>query len=366
MGIYNMATQHQMQTYLESIEIMFENTKDKKQFIDMIGSDRFRNIIKNNMPKTYAKYGSISNTPLAVSKISKKSTINKKLTGYIQSNLSLKSKNLKVTVYEIPEELPNAFTIPGIHLGMGHEEISISNMLFGSFKVKQYNIQAKPDGNKVTLTSDSKVEPLIIMTKGLAEDNTYTDAERMSIILHEIGHWSASATAYQKPDRVLGLIHTLLGVALTIVSQTDAPIDLIIPMLIFIAVFFINGTLSRSAEFEADAFAKNAGKGKDLSDALQKMSGVEPTSTKSELDELSTILDKISAVTDFFTISSHPSVHRRSARLLESSNIEEGALSNMTSAIAEKTLSSISSRLDTMISSKPTIPLLWAFTSGGK
>jgi len=351
--------------YFESIGVMFEDAKDRKSLQEMIESKSFQNAFKQYLPKTFAKYGAVRNTPLAVRRISNNAKINKKLTSYIKSNIDSKSKNLKVTVYQIPEKLPNMFTIPGIHLGMSRSELSLSSLIFGSFKLKKYDFKVEPSGKKILLNSNIKVEPMIIMTQGMADDEQYTNDEKMAMVLHELGHWSAAASAYQKTELVSIIVETLLRLSLVEVGillgvGAKIPFKYIVALLVVvIAIAYINGILSRSAEFEADAFVKKAGRGRDLSDALQKMSGNDPVATKAELDEYASFLEKISAFTDFLSISSHPSTHRRSGRLLESERIEED---NISDNISNKTIITIASKLDNMISSKPIVPLLWAFT----
>jgi len=365
-----MATQDQLYTYFESIGVMFEDAKDKNTLTSVIESKSFRAAVKRNLPKTSAKYGTITNTPTVVQKLTDGTKIDKKLTNYIRSNLSSKSKNLKVTVYQIPEKLPNAFTIPGIHLGM--DDLTLSDLIFGSFHLKKYDFQASPSGRKVTLTSNKPVEPLLVATSGLSENKTLTDNEKMAVFLHELGHWSSDAASYQMLGIAAPALHTVLQIG-TFVGfiapmRGDTPEQIIVKGLLMLAVsliimiiaFHIEPSLSRSAEFKADAFAKKAGRGQDLSDALQKMEG-STISSKSELNETASFLDKISPIIDFLTRSSHPSTYRRSDRLLESHVVEEGVISDMTNNIAEKTLKLIAAKLDDKISSKPIVPLLWAF-----
>jgi len=369
-----MATDAELQSYLESVGVMFEDAKGRNSVSDIINSKSFQSTIKKYFPKTSAKYGVIRNTPAAVNSLSSNAKINTKLTSFIRSSLSSESKNLKVTVYQVPDKEPNAYTIPGIHLGMKPSELTLSAFIYGTFRLKQYSVNSAPSGNKVTLTSDKPVEPLLVMTRGLADNKNFTNNEKMAIMLHEVGHWSLGAAAYQKAGKISGMVAAaaplafiVSGYSITVVSSNhgkDIALGIALFSIVLMILFaFINASLSRGAEFNADAFVKNAGRGQDLSDSMQKLIGKNPIGSKEELDNLATFADKISPIIDFLTRSSHPSMHRRSGRLLESEVVEEGIISSMTEAIAEKTINAIASRLDTMLSSKPTIPILWAFTS---
>jgi len=358
----------------EQARLLLENADVKIKFEELLTSPSFKQAYKQYFPKTYARYGAVSNIPRIVTEINKKAKLNKPLTSYINKRIDKKESNgnLGVNVFTISDNDINAFTISGFHLGIDPKTITLHQALFGSSAAKQYGIDGSTSKNgKIVLNASKRVSPLIFMTSGFAKSTKFNDAERTAVIMHEIGHWSASALSSQSIQPYIRLLKPLLrvgfaGSLLTRVFTTSHSVYMtalmatVIMLIIFAFIFFWNGSLSRSAEFAADSFSKSTGYGPPLISFLTKVGGnsIAPTS-KEMLADMSSMDDKLSAITDFLSIEQHPSNYRRTKALLDSTMIGEGL--DMLSV--EKMLIPMASKIDSALSTGPIQPLLWAYSS---
>jgi len=350
--------------FLKNCSLLTEGRQISK-LEEIISGDMFKGIFKKSLPKTAAKYGELNNELLIFKKLNMKAKPNNKLNSYINSQMDSSSKGVIIKSYILKEKSPNAFTIPGVYLGMNTRDMTMSKLIFGSYSAKKFNISGDISGSgKAILNASSKVAPLIVLTSGLNDDKRYTMDEKMAILMHEVGHWSIGALGSQAPASVISIASTINSLILVIGLNVGITYrNILILITLMIMFFFLLGVLSRSAEFAADAFAKKIGKGKELSDALQKMGGDNIVKNKKELDEISGFFDKISPIVDFITGRSHPSTNRRSGRLLENNDIlQEGVLTELSDTIFDSIMNPIMAKLDN-ISTSEFRPMLWAYGS---
>jgi len=340
----------------------------------IINNPKFNNTLKKYLPKTFARYGAVSNTPNIFRKIGMSVSENKELNKYIGTKVDKKeSKNLHVKTFEMQDKEINAFTIPGFYIGM--KDITLAQSLFGSASAKQYGIDGGiGKSGKAILTASKDITPLIVTTSGFNNDKSFSNDERMAIIMHEIGHWSSSALNKQIPAPVLGMFETAAswGMAIALIkaklaltaNYQSAMLAVFVVFIIAYVVFaIINGMLSRAAEFAADAFAKKVGLGQSLADSLQKLHGYDPVKDLDELNSIAKISDKLSPILDFISATTHPSRHRRVGRLLEDASVlQEGILSDFSASALDKIISPIMGSLDNMVARKFR-PMLWAYGS---
>lgn len=149
-----------------------------------------------------------------------------------------------------------------------------------------------------------KIKCLSYVTKGTLQ--ALKEEERTAVLLHEIGHWVK--------------INPILNKMGLVVLSTFIP-----PLALFCLIGGI--AYARSAEWEADAFAKQCGYGPQLANALENMS----INTRKDInfflkfsDWFIKIFSHIHNVVDvILPISTHPSVSKR-VKTLHDAELHDG------------------------------------------
>ena len=166
----------------------------------------------------------------------------------------------------------------------------------------------------------------VCLNQGLL--NTLTKDEIMAVVAHELGH-------IKNRDILIGTIAASVAGAITFMARSAGyfgggrdregnsnPIVIIIAMIVApIAALILQMAISRSREYKADEFAARAQQtGQHLVTALQKISGMVPSSSKDNISEsyasmyIANPFNK-GDLTALF--STHPPVHERLKKLEE-------------------------------------------------
>jgi Zn-dependent protease with chaperone function len=223
------------------------------------------------------------------------------------------SKGLNMRAYKNASNQPNMYTMPAVShkitmqaLGLPAIGLPLSLIYFvlalPELNTNDIDIK-KSDRRMVEFTSSRKIEIATWETAGLF-DIVGRDSDKIfAIQLHETGHW-----VNWQPV----LTSKLFGVLSTNFFKMT-------PLVLLFAI--LNIVYGRAGEWKADAFAKKAGYGQVLANALDDIG----YNVREDADIFIQLLDHmrvimiriIDAIDEYLPISTHPSVRRRTAILRE-------------------------------------------------
>jgi len=317
-----------------NIQMINESTtpsiEDIETFFQGFANDRsFVSFFKDKLPRFYNRYGVPFKKSTSIDLLD--AIFGKgeyKINTPLSNRLSRKLKsNFKYKIIEasMGKGVKNAFTIPGIYLERNPKNITIDDIV--------HNKIFMSINNGSIVSTKSNITPLICATPALIK--AISDNELFAITLHEIGHWQKKTSQSQQVSRKADLIKmtsafgTFFGHYLisrgNIVGYNDKPYAHILLTVVLGITFWSSlitqAYFSRRAEFDADNFAKNYGYGLDLTNALRGLYGLDPIKNRKELEDASTVIDKLSFIFNF--LSTHPTLFQRSNNLLQESAFDD-------------------------------------------
>jgi len=276
--------------------------------------------------------------PLTTTKLTKETAIMKKY---------IKGLEFEVRLNHSPSR--NAYTYPSVKTTGGAQLMSIP--IFGALmytaaglayvgKSKLLQRARSMDGIVMFPRSDLRV--LAFETKGLLTD--LDETERVAVMLHEIGHWA-------KINPVIGRVAiSLFDLPARIASEV---IPALAPLGFAISICF--NLVSRSAEKQADLFAKQMGYGNELASALDRIL-LRPRTDVSWFNSLGDWITKIiMTIQNIFDqvfpfLYSYPSAEKRKTYLTqEQLHLEMQAVNENIMNITMKLLLPICHKLDKKI-----------------
>jgi len=321
----------------------------------LISSGQLSMISKTHFPKALAKYGvlfSRANDSIILKDLFGPKHSIKPATDTMKSFDSSTSNRSTVSprIFNFRDPALNAFTIPGVYSEMDISQLTIGGVFSKGLHVPKLKVSLDTN-NKPIITNNSgkSIHPFIFQTSGFSRMKIPT-SQRHAIMMHELGHW-------QDKTGTTGLVSRIISPLITMrvfLSIVTFGVSLIIGLLLMMMTTYF----SRRAEFDADLFAKNAGLGKDLVNALRALERLDSIKSKEDLSKISTLSDKFTVFTDI--ISTHPSIYRRSKRLLEISSSTTEANDGQT--VTPSMIKSLTSKLDTIIADQDFIPELAIFS----
>jgi len=283
----NMIIESKLQTIIESQEEIYKD--QMKKFFPTIWNN-----VKGNLQYYFPYYTSkLKNEQKIISK-------------YI--------KNLDFEIRLNNHSMRNAYTYPWLESKKQVQATVIP--LFGwlYFLINGYNkvgtqsnmLKPKVGDGVVTFPNSGNLKVMAFQTKGFLTD--LEERQRAAVMLHEIGHWRKATPALN--SMTTKLITTMVAFP---------PIALILS----IAHIIFN----RTAEKQADLFAKQCGFGDDLAEALDRLA-LRPRTDVSWIvktnDWLIKIMMHIQNVIDkYLPIFTYPSIAKRKKYLKDKSTYNE-------------------------------------------
>lgn len=230
-------------------------------------------------------------------------------------------KHIEIDIFEIKDKNINAFTVPGVG---SIKDLKIDPVKYNIDGLKYLTknpliFKVDPITNQINFNNDG-FKILIFVNSGLIR-KIKDPKDRLSVYLHEIGHWvyvndiirSASFQNYLEVSR------SATGISFAYASLTREYLALLFSFIVTTILTYLTSLKTIQAEHDADNFVKQCGYGRNLANSLslltynKKLSSLNVLEYYSKLDK---ILNKIQMV---LFVNSHPNTADRIDRLIKES-----------------------------------------------